>query len=428
MGSCCHKFFKKKRIESTDTNILPVSQKDLDEKLLSKDGYPSTYNLNITSNDEIKNSKFKDNNHKNNLPKKICLNDFAVIKLVGRGTFGKVLLVNKISNGKFFAMKVLKKSLIKVKNQEDHTRTEREILEKIDHPFIVSLHYAFQDEKNLYLITEFMQGGELFYHLRKEGIFKENKAKFYLCEIVLALEHLHKNNCIYRDLKPENILIDCDGHIKLTDFGLSKLILSKKGEDRAFTICGTPEYLAPEVIMEKGYDKTVDWWSLGALLYEMLAGFSPFKLKNSGDKLDLNLYTRKVVLYPFFSDEAKSLIEGLLTVTPKHRLGHGPNGSENIKSHPFFKNVDWTAVYNKQVIPPSKPKIKEENDQMDLSNFDPMFTKENVFEPNSEKKNTLQEGSSEGNNISNTQNYLNSTGNYDGFTYVKKSLCLLEKE
>ncbi len=323
-------------------------------------------------------------------------------------------------------MKVLKKSVIKLKNQEDHTKTERKILAKVYHPYIVNLQYAFQDKLKLYLITEFMQGGELFYHLRKEGIFKEFRAKFYLCEIVLALEHLHKNNCIYRDLKPENILLGSNGHIKLTDFGLSKIVISKK-DDRAFTICGTPEYLAPEIITEKGYDKSVDWWSLGALFYEMLAGFSPFKQFNHSNDLDVKIYLKPVKMHSFFSEEAKSLIQDLLTVNPKLRLGYGVNGSKNVKSHSFFKDVDWDAFMENRVEPPTKPHIRYSEDKkepVDLSNFDPMFTKENCFSPSMNNHNISNHTTYD--NLNNSVNQVHkSVDDYDGFTYIKKDDSLL---
>jgi serine/threonine protein kinase len=450
MGNCC-KCLKSKNSESIgQASLLPKEFQGeaalLDKSTIGNIKSISTHYLEKGKQGDILNSKSSPQSYN-----KISKDDFEQIKLLGRGTFGKVLLVRKISSDKLYAMKILKKDLVKIKNQVDHTKTERKILEQIDHPFIVSLYYAFQDQKKLYLVTEFMQGGELFYHLRKEGIFKESRAKFYLCEIVLALEHLHSNGCIYRDLKPENILIDIDGHIKLTDFGLSKIVLSKKDDERAFTICGTPEYLAPEVIMDKGYDKTVDWWSLGALFYEMLTGFSPFKTSQR-DKLDLKIYTRPVTMHAFFSDDVKSLISQLLKVNPKERLGHGPKGSQNVKNHAYFKNVDWETVRSKKIAAPFIPKIIDNNEKElggqyipDLSNFDPMFTKENVFEPQSEmkEKDYLTSGdeklnsgnrnggddpftnSSRENNKSNRE--YSSGNNYDGFTYVKnKSLSLLD--
>ena len=331
---------------------------------------------------------------------KVVRGDFDEMKVLGKGSFGKVLLVRYKKNQKLYAMKILKKAVIMKNNEEIHTKTERKILAKINHPFIVSLYFAFQDEKKLYLITEFMQGGELFYHLHRERFFSNERTQFYAAEIVLALDHLHKNNCIYRDLKPENVLLDKDGHIKLADFGLSKIML-EKNKAKAFTLCGTPDYLAPEILEDKGYDKTVDWWSLGALIYEMLVGYSPFKMKK-GEQLNIEKYKEPVPLYNHFTPEAKMIITDLLVVEPSKRLGYGSNGTENIKKHPFFKDINWEELYNKKVEPEFVPKIFNE---LYLGNFDKFFTNENVFEPESEM---------------NSASVLKDNPNeFAGFTYVK---------
>ena len=331
---------------------------------------------------------------------KVVRGDFDEMKVLGKGSFGKVLLVRYKKNQKLYAMKILKKAVIMKNNEEIHTKTERKILAKINHPFIVSLYFAFQDEKKLYLITEFMQGGELFYHLHRERFFSNERTQFYAAEIVLALDHLHKNNCIYRDLKPENVLLDKDGHIKLADFGLSKIML-EKNKAKAFTLCGTPDYLAPEILEDKGYDKTVDWWSLGALIYEMLVGYSPFKMKK-GEQLNIEKYKEPVPLHNHFTPEAKMIITDLLVVEPSKRLGYGSNGTENIKKHPFFKDINWEELYKKKVEPEFVPKIFNE---LDLGNFDKFFTNENVFEPESEM---------------NSASVLKDNPNeFAGFTYVK---------
>jgi len=384
------------------------SKNDDDQKQNLLNGYDD--DLTADFNTPFSKDNMKTFGSRNANQPKISAQDFEEIKLLGRGTFGKVLLVKKKSSDNLYAMKVLKKSVVLIKNQVLHTKQERKILEKINHPFIVHLHYAFQDEKKLYLVTEFMQGGELFYHLRKDKLFKESRAKFYLCEIILAIEHLHKNGCIYRDLKPENILLDINGHIKLTDFGLSKMTLSKKDE-RAYTVCGTPEYLAPEILLEQGYDKTVDWWSLGVLFYEMLCGYSPFKMSTSkAPKLDISLYTKPVTMHHFMSDDAISFISSLIVVDPKSRLGNGPNGSADVKAHQFFKDLNWDDYFHKKVEPPFKPRVMDIPSIIDLSNFDKVFTEENIYDPSSEK-----------NTICNANRYNSNKNDYEGFTYVKQN-------
>ena len=243
---------------------------------------------------------------------------------------------------------------------------------KINCPFIVNIKSAFQDEKYLYIISDFMQGGDLFYHMHETGIFDFELAQFYTCELVLALEYLHNNNMIYRDLKPENILLDANGHIKLTDFGLSKLLNSSK--QKAFTICGTIQYIAPEVFIDKGYDKMVDWWSLGCLIYEMFVGKLAFNIKNNTN-LSLDLYNKKLKFPRHMDEDAQDLINKLLVVDPKKRLGYGANGSDKIKKHPFFEGINWDEVWNKQIIPPFKPEL---TDEMDLKYFDTQFTDEPI--------------------------------------------------
>ena len=397
MGSLCSCLKKKTNEENG------LKEEDNDEKI-----GPLLGTSKKNSDPEIKTTSSIDslitNNHlpSGEFTTQVSRDDFDEIKVLGRGSFGKVLLVRYKKNNQLYAMKILKKAVIMMKKEEDHTKTERKILEKISHPFIVSLFFAFQDENKLYLITEFMQGGELFYHLHREKFFSIDRTKFYAAEIVLALEHLHRNKCIYRDLKPENILLGKDGHIKLTDFGLSKIVFEEKNNEKAFTICGTPEYLAPEILEDKGYDQTVDWWSLGALIYEMLVGYSPFKLKK-GQQLNLENYKKQIPLFNHFTPEAKKIIRELLVVEPKKRLGYGKNGTENVKKHPFFKGINWTDLYNKKIKPSFKPRIVNE---LDLSNFDKLFTNECVFEPESEVN-----GSKELNKDQEKDEFV-------GFTYV----------
>jgi len=272
--------------------------------------------------------------------------------------------VKKKDDGKIYAMKVLRKEAIIARKQVAHTRAEKSILQKIQHPFIVRLHYAFQTKDKLYMILDYINGGELFYHLKKEGRFPENRVKFYAAEIVCAMAHLHSLHIVYRDLKPENILIDMEGHICITDFGLSKEINPDEGTT---TFCGTPEYLAPEVLKGQGHGTAVDWWSLGTLIYEMLTGLPPFYSQN------INIMYQKILngelRFPsYVSSDAQSLLEGLLTRDVEKRLGTG--SSEEVKKHPFFKDIDWDRLEKKEVDPPFKPKVKSD---IDTSQIDSVF-------------------------------------------------------
>ena len=293
------------------------------------------------------------------------LEDFKQLKILGQGSFGKVVLVKNENNNKLYAMKILDKKYIVKKNQVSHTQTERAMLEKLKHPFIVRLNYAFQDSKRLYFLTEFLQGGELFFHLRRNSGYKEKAVRFYMCQILLALEYMHNNNYIYRDLKPENILIDKEGNIKLTDFGLSKIM--PPDETTTYTMCGTAEYLAPEILFGKGYDKTCDWFSFGVVLFEMFCGYHPFKSK--GQKIDPNIYLRKTYIPDKVGKTARDLIEKLFVSNPKKRLGY--KSSDEVKNHPFFKGIDFDKVLRKEYKPPFIPKLK---DDTDLRYFDENYT------------------------------------------------------
>lgn len=309
------------------------------------------------------------NSQKENIPRTKSMDDFQPLKLVGKGSFGKVILVKYFNNEKIYAMKILDKEEIIRRKQIKHTKTERLLLEKLHHPFIAQLQFAFQDAKKLYLVTEFMQGGELFFHIKRRTGFKEVSAKFYMSQIFLAIDYLHKNGYIYRDLKPENILIDKEGNIKLTDFGLSKVISNDGDINTTNTLCGTLEYIAPEIFQRKPYDKSIDWFSFGVVLYEMLTGQLPFNIKN--EEFDESKY--KNIKYPEkMSPEAKELIEKLIEIEPEKRLGY--KSSEEIRNSAFFKEVDFEKVYNKEYRPPFKPRL---NGELDLKYFDINFTEDN---------------------------------------------------
>lgn len=291
-----------------------------------------------------------------NPPWKVTIDDFWPLKVLGRGSYGTVILVQQRSTGRLYAQKTFKKaSLVIHKKLVDQTNSERQILEKVNkHPFVVKLFYAFQDKERLYLILEYGMGGELFHHLQNERMFPEPKAAFYLAEMVLALSHLHDDlGVIYRDLKPENILLDSEGHLLLTDFGLSKV--AEDGAAKSFL--GTVEYMAPEMVKGENYTKAVDWWGLGALAYDMLVGDSPFAGANN-KKVQDNILKKKVAMPYFFSADAKDLINRLLRKDPKKRLGSNmPKDLEIIKGHRFFRNINWAKLAAREVQPPIVPMI-----------------------------------------------------------------------
>eukprot|EP00066_Takifugu_rubripes_P010958 XP_003979241.1 PREDICTED: ribosomal protein S6 kinase alpha-2-like [Takifugu rubripes] len=295
---------------------------------------------------------------------------FQLLKVLGQGSYGKVFLVRKIrgaDRGQLYAMKVLKKATLKVRDRV-RSKMERDILAEVNHPFIVKLHYAFQTEGKLYLILDFLRGGDLFTRLSKEVMFTEEDVKFYLAELALALDHLHSLGIIYRDLKPENILLDEDGHIKITDFGLSKEAIDH--DKRAYSFCGTIEYMAPEVVNRRGHAQSADWWSFGVLMYEMLTGSLPFQGKDRKETMALILKA-KLGMPQFLSPEVQSLLRALFKRNPANRLGAGPDGVEEIKRHRFFASIDWNKLYRKEIRPPFKPTVGRPEDTF---HFDPEFT------------------------------------------------------
>ncbi|KAN0060500.1 Serine/threonine-protein kinase [Thecaphora frezii] len=302
--------------------------------------------------------------------KKLTPNDFEYLKLIGKGTFGRVFQVRKKDTRRIYAMKVLSKREIAQKKEVTHTMGERKILEKsLDCPFLVGLKFSFQSATELYFVTDYKSGGELFWHLQREGRFTEERARFYIAELVLALEHLHKYNIVYRDLKPENILLDATGHVALCDFGLSKPDLG--AGQLTNTFCGTTEYLAPEVLLdESGYSKLVDFWSLGVLLFEMCCGWSPFYAEDT-QQMYRNICFGKIK-FPrgAIGDDGKQFVKGLLNRNPKHRLG-AQRDAQDLKEHPFFKDIDFEALAKKQLTPPFKPLVESDES---VANFDPEFT------------------------------------------------------
>ncbi|TWW64238.1 cAMP-dependent protein kinase catalytic subunit PRKX [Takifugu flavidus] len=351
-----------------------------------------------------------------------CLDDLDTIATVGTGTFGRVFLVKDKKTRTFYALKQMKiPDVIRLK-QEQHVHNEKEVLTEVTHPFIIRLalsvsvaaendgerrllvprcayrhragpffstlwvkgmlkargissmlvmwlgavilsrqFWTHHDERFLYMLMDFVPGGELFSYLRSRGRFSNATGLFYTSEIVCAIEYLHSKEIVYRDLKPENILLDSEGHIRLTDFGFAK-----KLSDRTWTLCGTPEYLAPEVIQSKGHGRAVDWWALGILIFEMLAGYPPF-FDDNPFGIYQKILAGKLEFPRHLDFYVKDLIKKFLVIDRARRLGNMKNGADDVKKHRWFKTIDWDAVPLRKLKPPIIPKVSHEGD---TSNFD----------------------------------------------------------
>ncbi|XP_052848845.1 cAMP-dependent protein kinase catalytic subunit 3 isoform X1 [Drosophila gunungcola] len=293
--------------------------------------------------------------------RKYHLDDYQIIKTVGTGTFGRVCLCRDRISEKYCAMKILAMTEVIRLKQIEHVKNERNILREIRHPFVISLEWSTKDDSNLYMIFDYVCGGELFTYLRNAGKFTSQTSNFYAAEIVSALEYLHSLQIVYRDLKPENLLINRDGHLKITDFGFAK-----KLRDRTWTLCGTPEYIAPEIIQSKGHNKAVDWWALGVLIYEMLVGYPPFY-----DEQPFGIYEKilsgKIEWERHMDPIAKDLIKKLLVNDRTKRLGNMKNGADDVKRHRWFKHLNWNDVYSKKLKPPILPEVHHDGD---TKNFD----------------------------------------------------------
>lgn len=299
------------------------------------------------------------------------IEDFEMQKVLGKGTFGKVVLCRDKETNQLYAMKILKKDVIVAKDEITHTMTENRVLQSMKHPFLTSLQFSFQTDTRLCFVMEYVNGGELFFHLSRERIFSEDRARFYGAEITLAIGYLHENNIVYRDLKLENLLLDSDGHIKLTDFGLCKEDIGFGSTTRTF--CGTPEYLAPEVLEDNDYGRAVDWWGVGVVMYEMMCGRLPFYHKQH-EQLFEAILTEDVKFPSRMSEVGRTVLTGLLIKDPIRRLGGGPKDVQDVKAHPFFASLNWQDLYDKKIPPPFKPIVSSESD---VRNFDPEFTTEN---------------------------------------------------
>lgn len=362
-------------VEDEKLELYTTSNEDIKEghRIRPDDKYCTLFDYKKFIENEIKdlNGDFKliDITNQEKTVKNTRIDDFELIKVLGKGAHGKVLLARNNRSGKLQALKIIKKQHIIESRQLEHTISEKNVLTKLQNPFIVSLSNCFHTEHKVYFVMEFMKGGELFQHLRSVKKFTEEQAKFMIACIIIAIGHLHDHGYIYRDLKPENILLDEQGYCKLTDFGLSKPI---EVHDLAKTFCGTPEYMPPEVIMDKGNNRPGDWWSLGVLLYEMIYGIPPFYSTNVQ-----KMYKNTVVNPLKFkkntqcSEEAKDFIAGLLIKDPRKRLGSIADINE-LMAHPWFKGFDWQALKEKRLEPPYKPSNYGSSWE---SYFDPEFMK-----------------------------------------------------
>ncbi|XP_073769788.1 v-akt murine thymoma viral oncogene homolog 2, like isoform X1 [Danio rerio] len=303
---------------------------------------------------------------------RVTMNDFDYLKLLGKGTFGKVILVREKASGMYYAMKILRKEVIIAKDEVAHTVTESRVLQNTRHPFLTTLKYAFQTHDRLCFVMEYANGGELFFHLSRERVFSEDRARFYGAEIVSALDYLHSQNVVYRDLKLENLMLDNDGHIKITDFGLCKEGITDEATMRTF--CGTPEYLAPEVLEDNDYGRAVDWWGLGVVMYEMMCGRLPFYSQDH-ERLFEQIVMEEIRFPRSLSTHARALLTGLLRKEPKQRLGGGPDDARDVMMHKFFSGVQWDDVLQKKLLPPFKPQVTSETD---TRYFDDEFTAQSI--------------------------------------------------
>uniref|UniRef100_A0A8D2J894 protein kinase C n=1 Tax=Varanus komodoensis TaxID=61221 RepID=A0A8D2J894_VARKO len=311
----------------------------------------------------------------------LSLQDFDLIRVIGRGSYAKVLLVRLKKNDQIYAMKVVKKELVHDDEDIDWVQTEKHVFEQASsNPFLVGLHSCFQTASRLFLVIEYVNGGDLMFHMQRQRKLPEEHARFYAAEICIALNFLHERGIIYRDLKLDNVLLDAEGHIKLTDYGMCKEGLGPG--DTTSTFCGTPNYIAPEILRGEEYGFSVDWWALGVLMFEMMAGRSPFDIITDNPDMNTEDYLFQVILEKpiriprFLSVKASHVLKGFLNKDPKERLGcQLQTGFSDIKSHTFFRSIDWDLLEKKQVTPPFQPQI---TDDYGLDNFDTQFTSEPV--------------------------------------------------
>eukprot|EP00123_Amoebidium_parasiticum_P017225 comp23759_c0_seq1/m.41127 comp23759_c0_seq1/g.41127 ORF comp23759_c0_seq1/g.41127 comp23759_c0_seq1/m.41127 type:complete len:778 (-) comp23759_c0_seq1:89-2422(-) len=303
---------------------------------------------------------------------KMSLEDFTYLAVLGKGNFGKVMLAEGKKTRQLYAIKLIKKAFTVAQDEVESVRTEKNVFKVISemrHPFLVNLYGCFQTAERLCFVMDYACGGDLMMHIHK-GVFDEERGRFYAAEVLAGLEFLHENGIVYRDLKLDNLLLDREGHIKIADFGLCKE--NMRYGDVTSTFCGTPEFIAPEILQDDYYNRAVDWWSFGVLVFEMLVGQAPFYGQHE-DEIFEAILNKKIVCPRFLSSSAASIIRQLLVRDPERRLGSGERGAQEIKEHPFFDCIDWDKLYRKEIPPPFVPAL---SDPRDVSNFDEEFTTE----------------------------------------------------
>jgi serine/threonine protein kinase len=366
-----HKIVKSTRDSSSSKDIISLKTRDTISKHLGSQK-ESSDSLNHLTESRI--PTIRRLSSFNPQKKKLNISDFVKLKVIGRGTFGKVTLVKSREDNKFYALKSIKKIQILKTNSLNNIIHEKKIFDVIDSPFIIKLRHTFQDKEMVYLLFDYYNGGELFFHIQKLRRFSEEIVKFYSAEIYCALEYLHSKGIVYRDLKPENIILDEEGHIKLIDFGLAKN-MNLKAVDYCSTFCGTNEYIPPEVIAGDKYSFNFDWWGFGNIIYEMLYGRPPFTEKSGNKTVLFQKILSEEPNYNKYkvSPEAVDLMRCLLKKHRNERIQ-----PSEIPKHPFFNNLDFEKIKSRLVLPPIKPKIKNE---LDLRNIDICFLNENVNSP-----------------------------------------------